>query len=679
MISGVNSEVRPGIAGSDLVGRAREVTVVTTALDQATSGTGRLCIIAGEPGIGKTRLADELARLARERDALVVWGRCWEGGGAPAYWPWIQVVRSLIDELGIDGLLAALGESTSYIARIVPELAKLSEETAPVLTTDAEDRFVLFDAMARLLRNVSKQRLLVIVLDDLHAADEASLHLLHFVARGLRDMHALIVGTSVEQTSGSSVATKDLISAIGREGDVVRLEGLERDSIARLYEQMTGAVPSEPALAAIDEATGGNPYFVGEAVRLEASEGELRRPDLSLGLRVPKGAKEVMQRKLAPLSADALTVLSAAAVIGRAFDAPTVKEVSGLNDAALVELLGEALAAGVLKELGMGRYGFTHVLLRETLYEDLGAADRMRLHSMIAEALEERYRDDRDEHVDELAHHLFKAGQAGDDDKALRYLTRAAEKAAAAMAHEEAARLYHRALKVAEWAGVPSSRRRRIAEMIKAAEKRAKQAMRSETERSIDEGRRFSCEGDYWSITYDGRVCRVRDAKGLRYLMQLLKNPHKEVHCLDLVLTIEGSPAPVTASREDGLVVDAGNAEAILDPRAKAQYKRRLKDLSDELEEARAYNDPERAAKAQTEIDALVEQLAAGVGLGGRDRRAASQAERARVNVTKALKAAIGNIEQHHPSLGHHLETTVRTGTFCSYKPDPSTPNPWRF
>lgn len=599
--------------------------------------------------------------------------------GAPAYWPWIQVVRSLIDELGADALMAAMGESAPYITRIVPEIIKFSDETAPVHRMQEEDRFALFDAMATLLRTVSQDSLLLIVLDDLHAADEASLRLLHFVARGLRDSRALIVGAFVEQTSGGSPVSRDLLSAICREGEAVRLQGFGSDSIAQLYEQLTGQAPSDPALAAISEATGGNPYFVEEAVSLETSEGGLHRPDLSLGFRVPKGAREVMQRKLAPLSADVLTVLSAAAVIGRAFDVPTLRQVSDINDKALIGLLGEAIAAGVLKEVGMGRYGFTHVLLRETLYEDLGAADRMPLHAMIAGALEERYRDDLDAHVDELAHHLFKAGQAGDDDKALTYLMRAAEKAAAAMAHEEAARLYHRALKVAEWAGVASSRRRKISSLIDGAEQRAKQATRSETEPAAEAGNRFAFEGDFWSITYDGRLCRVKDSKGLRYLAQLLKNPQREIHALEAVLMVEGSPVPVVASSEDGLVVDRGDAGTILDPQAKAQYKRRLDELSDELEEARAYNDPERAAKAQLEIDALVEQLAAGVGLGGRDRRAASQTERARVNVTKALKAAIASIEQHDPSLGHHLESTVRTGTFCSYRPDPSQPNPWRF
>lgn len=677
MGGGIDSPAKSPSAGSELVGRSREMDLLTSALDEAASGKGRLVMLAGEAGMGKTRLADEITWLAGEHGALIAWGRCWEDGGAPAYWPWMQVIRSLIDGTATDQWLETTGRNTPFIARIVPEVGKITDDTAPVIATQDEDRFALFDAVATVFRSVSKDRPLVVVLDDLHAADEASLRLLRFIARGLRAARALVVGTFIEHASGGTPGAKELMSSICREGDVLRLRGLEDDAIARLCEKTMGAPPSGPALAAITEATGGNPYFVGEAVRLEATEGGLHRPDLSLGFKVPKGAKEVMRRKLAPLSDDVLNVLSAAAVVGRGFDVPTLTAVVGINPGALADLLAEAIAAGVLNEIGLGRYGFTHVLLRETLYEDLGAADRMRLHALAADAIEERFRDDLDTHVDELAHHCFKAGHAGDDDKALTYLMRAAEKASAAMAHEEAARLYHRALKVAEWAGLSKGGRTRILSLIKDAERRGTEAKKTEAP-GVEEGNRFTLEGDYWSIAYDGRVSRIKDSKGLRYLAQLLKNPQRELHVLDLVTAIEGTPRSARLAREDGLAAGGDDAGVVLDAKAKAEYKGRLEELNDELEEARAYNDLERAAKAQAEMDALVEQLAAGVGLGGRDRRAASQAERARVNVTKAVKAGIASIGHHHPTLGQHLAITVRTGTFCSYQLDPSRPVTWR-
>lgn len=676
MVRGVNVAGTPKVS-AELLGRDREVASLTAALDDAALGQGRMCLLAGEPGIGKTRLADEVSSIAREHGALVVWGRSWEGGGAPAYWPWIQVLRWLLSELGPDVLLTTMGDGAPSVARIIPELGKVTDETAPIHGTHEQDRFAMFDAMARLVRNLSKDRFLVLVLDDLHAADEASLRLLHFIARGLRDSRTLVVGTFVENAPGVPPESRDLMSAISREGAVIRLAGLATESVAHLYEKLAGTPPSEPALAAINEATAGNPYFVAEAIRLESSEGDLRRPDLSLGFKVPKGAKEVMHRLLAPLSDGALAVVSTAAVIGQAFDFPIVKDVVAIDEKSLMALLDEATHAGVLRERGFGRYEFTHVLLRETVYEDLGAADRMRLHSLVADALEERYRDDSDAHIDELAHHCFKAGQAADNDKALTYLMRAGDKASVAMAHEEAARLYHRALKVAEWAGVPTERRRRIASLISTAEAQAKVATRAEAGRMAEENS-FLSEGQYWSITFDGRVCRVKDSKGIRYLHQLVKNPNVEIHVLDLFGVTDGAARSSSPSRDDALAMDGGDAGAVLDAEAKAQYRRRLEELAEEIEEAHSYNDPERAAKAEAEQDALVDQLATGVGLGGRDRRAASQSERARVNVTKALRSAIAIIGETRRSLGHHFQTTVRTGSFCSYNPDPSRPNPWR-
>ena len=175
----------------------------------------------------------------------------------------------------------------------------------------------------------------------------------------------------------------------------------------------------------------------------------------------------------------------------------------------------------------------------------------------------------------------------------------------------------------------------------------------------------FRREGDYWSVVFDGRTVRVRDLKGIRYLAQLLANPGREIHVLDLVAGETGKPMAL------------GDAGAMLDERAKSAYRRRLGEIEDDIEQARALEDAVREAQADTERDFLVRELARAVGLGGRDRRATSASERARSGVTRAVRQGIAGIGEHHSPLGEHLDQTVRTGTYCAYVPDPGAQVVW--
>jgi hypothetical protein len=194
----------------------------------------------------------------------------------------------------------------------------------------------------------------------------------------------------------------------------------------------------------------------------------------------------------------------------------------------------------------------------------------------------------------------------------------------------------------------------------------------------------FRREGEYWTVAYDGAVVRLRDAKGLRHLARLLTHPGREFHAVDL----EAADRPAATATPVGppgragggeLAVrrDLGDAGALLDATAKAAYQTRLGELRVELEEAEGFQDPVRAARARAELDFLVGELARAVGLGGRDRRAASHAERARLNVSRAIRAAIANLARADPSLGRHLAATIRTGRYCAYTPDPGAPIAW--
>ncbi|MDQ3647832.1 MAG: transcriptional regulator [Actinomycetota bacterium] len=199
-------------------------------------------------------------------------------------------------------------------------------------------------------------------------------------------------------------------------------------------------------------------------------------------------------------------------------------------------------------------------------------------------------------------------------------------------------------------------------------------------ERPLTDLSMFRREGDYWSVVFEGRTVRVRDLKGVRYLARLLADPGREFHVLDLVAAESGQAGEAESGRAAGLSrTGPGDAGEMLDPRAKNAYRRRLAEIEDDIEQARALADTEREAQADAERDFLVRELSRAVGLHGRDRRAASTSERARVSVTRAVRHAVTRVGEHHPELGEHLDRTVRTGTYCAYVPDPRAPATWRF
>ena len=196
---------------------------------------------------------------------------------------------------------------------------------------------------------------------------------------------------------------------------------------------------------------------------------------------------------------------------------------------------------------------------------------------------------------------------------------------------------------------------------------------------STGEEHRFCREGDYWSVAFDGRTTRLRDAKGLRYLSRLLTQPGREIHALDLVIEDEraASPHDGDLDREASLALSRDAGE-VLDRRAKEAYRRRLAEIESDLEEAHQCGDAYRTEQAMAERRFLARELARAVGLGGRDRRVGSNAERARASVTLAIRRAMARIRVAHPALGAHLDRTIRTGTFCVYLPDPRVPADWR-
>ena len=221
---------------------------------------------------------------------------------------------------------------------------------------------------------------------------------------------------------------------------------------------------------------------------------------------------------------------------------------------------------------------------------------------------------------------------------------------------------------------------RTILERVEAAQTTDKRPSTDRTGRtsSLPRTSNVRREGDYWSLVFEGRTVRVRDLKGIRYLARLLAHPGREFHVLDLVAAETGEPAEAESNRAAGASRAAlGDAGAMLDAQAKNAYRRRLAEIEEDIEQARALEDTEREAQADAERDFLVRELSRAVGLRGRDRRAASASERARVAVTRAIRHAIARIGEHHPQLGDHLNRALRTGTYCAYLPDPRAPAEW--
>ncbi len=446
------------LAGGIFVGREDELAELRSAIDQGLTDRGRLILLAGEPGIGKTRLAEELATYARLRSAQVVWGRCYEGEGAPAYWPWVQAIRSYVYERSPEALLSELGTGAGDIAQIVSEVRERLPGLPPPPALEPEQaRFRLFDSVTTFLKNASRGQPLVLLLDDLHWADKPSLLLLQFLARELRETRLVVLGTYRDVELGRQHPLSHTLAELTREqlSHRIVLHGLSEHDVARFIEMTAGEEPPPDLVATVYQETEGNPFFVKEIVNLLTSEGRLGRKDPSTTWTVviPQSVREVVGRRLDQLSDECNRLLTIAAVAGREFSIDVLQGVSGMEEDPLLDALEEAVAARVVAELPRpaGTYRFSHALIRETLYEELTTARRVRLHRQIGDALEQLYGSKADAHLAELAHHFGEAALGGGDvTKAIEYARRAGERATAVYAYEEAAGHFERVLQLLE-------------------------------------------------------------------------------------------------------------------------------------------------------------------------------------------------------------------------------------
>jgi hypothetical protein len=421
-----------------LVERERELAALLAAAADARRGRGGVVTLSGEPGIGKTRLAEEAAAEARSAEMLVAWGRAWEAGASPAFWPFTQIARTL-RRAGVE---------------LPPELAPLLPELRPGAPA-SDDRFALYDAVLRVIEDAAEERPLYLVLDDLHAADEATVSLAGFLAPNLADLRVLLVVTFRDVEARLSPGRLDALVALGRAGQALRPGRLSRAGVARLVQAEGSPHLGDDAVERLHRASEGNPLFVGELLHVAAAS-----PATAAADEIPDGVRAAIRAHLGQLPGDMRAMLEVAAVLGPELPATTLAEVIDPSPSveALVARLAEARDLGVLVEPSPSRFAFSHGLFREVLSADLGAR-RAPLHRRAADVLERLHAGEPTAPLAEIARHLRAAGPemaARARDAAVA----AADRAAATLAHEEAVALREHALAAHELAQPADARRR---------------------------------------------------------------------------------------------------------------------------------------------------------------------------------------------------------------------------
>jgi DNA-binding SARP family transcriptional activator len=418
-------------ARSALVGRDAELGRLAARIQQAAAGHGGAVVLTGGPGAGKTTLAAEAARLAADGGASTVWGRCLDAASAPAYWPWSQVLRGLPD-----------GPRARAAARQLDGSAGQGED-------DSARQFRVYEAMTAALAEAAAGAPLLAVIDDLHAADDASLALLQLLAGDLHRMPALLIFTTreTEQSRQLTHALGELIRHPGAER--VPVGGFQPADVAALLGQLLDEEPSAEVVAALTTRTGGNPFYVTELTRLLASErrGQPLTADDVTTLDVPSGVRDVLLRRVARLPDGTRSLLEIAAVAGRVLEPDLLARLTGLDAGELLPRLEPAVTAGLVTAAGDG-WGmeFRHPLVDESLRASMGRVERARLHARVAAALESSRTSPPDSRTARLAHHFAAAGPFGDPAKAVRYARAAAAQADRQGAWQDAIRHLEQAL-----------------------------------------------------------------------------------------------------------------------------------------------------------------------------------------------------------------------------------------
>ncbi|GAA4594260.1 hypothetical protein GCM10023194_60630 [Planotetraspora phitsanulokensis] len=424
-----------------LIGRDHPAAMLRAEIGRAADSHGGLVLVTGEAGIGKTTLVTDAADTARRLGALVLGGSCWDSDNAPGYWPWVQVLRgvrrsvtpgewSAAEDAARGGLAALLGESPS---------------------PDVVDGFHLYDAVTSALVSISQSRPVVVVLDDLHWADAASLKLLEFAAQHTWFERLLLVGTYRDvEVEHADHPLRPFLLPLASRATTITLTGLDRDGVGALMARTTGHEPAADLVAEVHRRTGGNPFFVEQTARLWRSGGSVTA--------IAPGVRDTLLRRLSLLPRPVVELLTTAAVLGREFHRQVLAATAAAPVAHVDRLLGQAVTARLVAARGGASFAFAHDLVRETLYESLGEEEASLRHAAVIRAVD-RTPDLADRTVPaDLARHAHLAGGHVETARTVELLVGAAHHAVRRLATEEAAGHYRRALDLA----VDGSPRQRV-------------------------------------------------------------------------------------------------------------------------------------------------------------------------------------------------------------------------
>lgn len=442
------------------VGRPEAAAAIDRAWKAVRAGERHAVLLAGEAGMGKTRLASDFGRSAHGEGAIVLYGRCGEDVGAP-YQPFVEALTALAEHQEEDELAHHVGRHGSALARLVPTVAhRLGLEPPPPRGGESE-RYAMMAAAAAYLAATSASTPVVLILDDLHWADPSSLHMVrHLLTTGTRSS-LMVIGTYRDTDLSADHPLTALLADLHREDDVTRipLRGLDDTDMVALLEGLTGHTMDEAGIQlahALGRETSGNPFFAIEMLRhLAESEAVYQRDDGRWALRdelsklgLPQSVREVVGRRIGRLGPDAQRVLGLAAVIGREFDLDLLAAVTEVPIDGLIDILEEAEAAGIVSEHPneVGHYSFAHGLIEHTLYEDLSGARRQRAHEKVGLALEDLCGDHPGSRIGELAHHWNAVSLPAAPVKAITYSAQAGWAALAQNAPDDALGWFTRAI-----------------------------------------------------------------------------------------------------------------------------------------------------------------------------------------------------------------------------------------
>jgi hypothetical protein len=465
-----------GLAWGQFVGRRQEMDQLKLILESALSGQGSLAMLVGEPGIGKTRLAEEFAVYAKLRGAQVLTGRCFEGEVTLPYRPFIEAFQQYMRSRPDAELRGELGDGAPEVAKLVSEVRQRFPDIPEAQPLEAEaERLRLYESISTFIRNASEVNPIVLMLDDIHWADKPSLLMMRYLARSVAGQRVLILGAYRDVELDRTHPLSEVLTTLRQETPYQRvlLRGLPEADVLGLLEGIESneetAAGRQALAAALYQETEGNPFFVREVLTHLVEEKKLvhegghwiANVSTVEELGIPEGVREVVGKRLSRVGDGCNRMLTLASTMTGGFTWEELKAIADVDEKELIDLVEEALAAQLIEERKgdrAGTYDFTHALIRQTLYGELSTPRRVMLHRQIGNALEAFYGAGVEAHLSELAHHFYQAAPGGDVDKAINFAKRAGEKAVDQLAHEEATQHYELALQALELKDVPDDR-----------------------------------------------------------------------------------------------------------------------------------------------------------------------------------------------------------------------------